>query len=163
MPRHLGGPPGVEGRLRLEGTVAFTVDGPRGRTGGSLAGDGPVLRVTADDPVAAWDAAVASAPRGPGALGALADLLSEQGLSVEVSGPGGRLATVGAGVDSAVGGAVTGSRRVRPGRPAALRPLVVASLRQGAVRRRQPLLVASAAACAVLLRRRSRRRQGRRH
>jgi hypothetical protein len=148
--------PQADGALRLEGSVAFTVDGPRGRSGGVVSGDGPVLRVTADDPVAAWDAAVGSAPRGPGALGTVADLLAAQGLSVEVDGPRGRLATVGAGVDSGVGRAVTGSRRVAPGRPAALRPLVVAQLRTGVARQRGRLLVAAVLA-VLLLGRRARR------
>lgn len=163
VPGALAGPR-PEGQPHLEGFVTFTVDGPGGGTGGTLVGAGPVLQVLAHDPLAAWDAAVGSAPRGPHGLARLADLLSEQGLSVEVSGPAGRLATVGAGVDSAVGRAVTGSRRVRPGRPAALRPLVLAQLRQGAGRQRRPLLLAAAAALLLLLgRRRLRRGQDRQH
>ena len=144
------GPP-----LRVEGSVGFVVDGPRGSTRGVVAGDGPVVRVTTDDPVAAWAAASDGAPAGPRALGDLADLLSAAGVSVELSGPGGRVATVGAGVESALGRVVTGSRHVQPGGAAAVGPLVVAQARQLAAARR-PLLVA-AAVVLVLLRARSRR------
>ncbi|CAA9352388.1 MAG: hypothetical protein AVDCRST_MAG07-3123 [uncultured Frankineae bacterium] len=143
------------GRLRLEGAVDFTVDGPLGSTAGSARGDGPVLRVTTDDPAVAWDAVAQAAP-GASALGALADALHDQGLAVEVSGPRGVLATVGAGADSALGRAVTGSRHVRPGRPAALGPLVLARLRSRA-RRRAPLLAALAAGVLLAARRRARR------
>ncbi|CAA9359819.1 MAG: hypothetical protein AVDCRST_MAG16-2963 [uncultured Frankineae bacterium] len=142
--------------LHLEGTVEFTVDGPRGPSAGVARGDGQVLRVTTDDAVAAWAAVLSAAPAGASALGALADELHGQGLAVEVSGPDGRLATVGAGADSALGRAVTGSRHVQPGRPAALRPLAVAGLRQE-VRRRRPLVLALAAVVVVTLRRRLRR------
>ncbi len=141
--------------LSLDGTVAFTVDGPGGSTGGTLVGDGPVLRVAADDPVVAWDALVGAAPRGPRALAELADALHSGGMTVEVSGPRGRLATVGAGADSALGGLVTGSRRVSPGSPAALRPLALAQLRRTA-RTRRGVLVVLAAVAVVLLRRRLR-------
>jgi hypothetical protein len=61
----------------------------------------------------------------------LADQLAAEGLSVEVTGPAGRLATIGAAADSALGRAVTGSRHVQPGRPSALRPLVLSQVRQG--------------------------------
>jgi hypothetical protein len=142
------------GRLHLEGAVDFTVDGPLGSTGGSVRGDGPVLRVTTEDPAVAWDAVAQAAPGGAPALAALADALHGQGLAVEVSGPQGVLATVGAGADSALGRALTGSRHVRPGRPAALRPLVLAQLRARA-RRRAPLLVALAVGVLLAARRRA--------
>lgn len=147
---------GPEGPLRVEGSLAFTVDGPRGSTGGLLVGDGAVLYVSADDPSAVWDAAVAGAPRAQGGLSAVADLLAESGLSVEVDGPAGHVATVGAGVDSVLGRVVAGSRRVRPGRPAALRPLVVAQVRQ-AVGGPRTVLLAAAAVLVLLGRRRGQR------
>jgi hypothetical protein len=70
-----------------------------------------------------------------------------------VTGPAGLLATVGAGADSALGRAVTGSRHVQPGRPTALRPLVLAQVRRGA-RRRRSLLLALAALAVLAARRR---------
>ena len=139
--------------LRLEGELTFTVDGPLGSTTGTARGDGTVLRVRAEDPVAAWDAVTGAAPSAAGGLGTLADQLAADGLSVEVTGPAGLLATVGAGADSALGRAVTGSRHVQPGRPAALRPLVLSQVRQG-VRRRRSLLLAIAAVAVLAARRR---------
>ena len=73
------------------------------------------------------------------------------GTQVEVTGPDGLVATVGAGVSSSVGRLLAGSRHVRLGRPAAVRPLAVAELR----RRRVPIALAAAGALvlAVVLRR----------
>jgi len=116
--------------LSLQGGLSFTVDGPGGSTAGEIVGDGPVLRVRAEDAVVAWEASVGSVSAGPAGLRRVADQLAAEGLSVEVSGPDGLLATVGAGVDSPLGRLVTGSRRVRLGRPAALRPLAVAQARR---------------------------------
>ena len=143
------------GRPRLEGAVDFTVDGPLGSTSGRARGDGSVLRVSTQDEIVAWDAVAGAAPRGASALGAFADVLHDSGLAVELSGRHGVLATVGAGADSALGRAITGSRHVRPGRPAALRPLVVAQLRAGA-RRQRPLLATLAAVVLLAARRRAR-------
>lgn len=143
--------------LSMQGGLAFTVDGPGGATAGHVVGDGAVLRVRADDPVAAWDASVGSVSTGPAALRALADALAEQGLSVEVAGPQGRLALVGAEADSAVGRLVTGTRRVQLGRPVALRPLAVAQARRSLPpRRRATVVLAVLAVIAVLRRRRAR-------
>ena len=141
--------------LSLQGGLTFTVDGPAGSTSGEIVGDGPVLRVRAEDPVAAWEASVGSVSAGPAGLRIVADQLAAEGLSVEVSGPDGPLATVGAGVDSTVGRLVTGSRRVKLGRPAALRPLAVAQVKRSVPSARTFALAlgALAAAFAALRRR----------
>ena len=139
--------------LRMEGDLSFTVDGPQGSTTGTAHADGTVLHVRAEDPVAAWDAVAGAAPSAAGGLGVLADQLAAEGLSVEVTGPAGRLATVGAGADSALGRVVTGSRHVQPGASSALRPLVLSQVRQGA-RRRRSLLLALAAVAVLATRRR---------
>ena len=139
--------------LRLEGELSFTVDGPQGSTTGTAHADGTVLHVRAEDPVAAWDALAGAAPSAAEGVGTLADQLAAEGLSVEVTGPAGRLATVGAGADSALGRAVTGSRHVAPGSPTALRPLVLSQVRQG-VRRRRSLLLTIAAVAVLAARRR---------
>ena len=117
--------------LDLQGGLSFSVDGPGGSTSGTVVGDGSVLRVLADDPVAALDGVLGSVPTGTAALRAIADSLAEQGLAVEVSGPDGRLALVGAGADSAIAKALIGSRRVQLGSASALRPLAVAQVRRG--------------------------------
>jgi hypothetical protein len=142
--------------LDLQGELSFTVDGPGGSTSGTVVGDGAVLRVRAEDPVAAWDSVLGSVSTGPGALRTVADGLAGEGLSIAVSGPHGLLAVVGAGADSGVSGLLLGSRRVQLGRPAALRPLAVAQLRRG-LRRPDVLAVAAGVVTAVVLRRRSRR------
>ena len=143
--------------LRMEGELSFTVDGPQGSTTGTAHADGTVLHVRAEDPLAAWDAVAGAAPSAAGGLGILADQLAAEGLSVQVTGPRGRLATVGAGADSALGRAVTGSRHVQPGSPGALRPLVLSQVRRG-VRRRRSLLLAIAAVAVLVARRRTRGR-----
>jgi hypothetical protein len=65
---------------------------------------------------------------------------------VEVTGPHGLVATVGAGVDSPLGRVLAGSRRVRLGRPAAVRPLAVAQARRTSGRLARPALIVLGAA-----------------
>ena len=139
--------------LALQGDLRFTVDGPGGSSSGTVEGDGAVLRVRAQDPVAAWDGLLGSVSTGPSALRAVADALAQEGLSVEVSGPRGLLALVGAEADSAVGRTVTGSRHVQLGRPAALRPLAVAQARRALTTRRLGAGAALLLVLAVLRRR----------
>ena len=142
--------------LDLQGDLSFTVEGPGGSTSGTVVGDGTVLRVRAEDPVAAWDGIFGSVSTGPAALRKVADGLADEGLSVEVTGPHGLLALVGADVDSGVGRLLTGSRRVRLGSPGALRPLVVAQVRRSLTRARV-LTVVAGVVVTVVLRRRTRR------
>ena len=142
--------------LDLQGDLSFTVEGPGGSTSGTVVGDGTVLRVRAEDPVAAWDGIFGSVSTGPAALRKVADGLADEGLSVEVTGPHGLLALVGADADSAVGRLLTGSRRVRLGSPGALRPLVVAQVRRSLTRARV-LTVVAGVVVTVVLRRRTRR------
>ena len=139
--------------LSLQGGLTFTVDGPAGSTCGEIVGDGPVLRVRADDPVVAWEASVGSVSTGPSALRGVADALAGEGLSIEVTGPRGRLALVGAGADSPVGRRLLGSRRVQLGSPAALRPLALAAVRRAMTPARTAGLAALIVVLAVLRRR----------
>ena len=109
--------------LQLTADLALTVDGHQAR----LTGNGTDLLLTASHPVALWRSA-ASVPwpvgvtvgSGPRALGGLAAALSDAGLHLDVTGPRGRIAELGRGVDSGVGRGVTGSRAVRFGSPRAL-------------------------------------------
>ena len=139
--------------LDLQGGLSFTVDGPGGSTAGTVEGDGAVLRVHADDPVAAWDGLLDSVSTGPSALRGVADALADEGLSIEVTGPRGRLALVGAGADSPVGRLLLGSRRVQLGSPAALRPLALAQARRAVTPARAAGLAALLVVLAVLRRR----------
>lgn len=122
--------PPLDIRLAVKGDLQFRVDGPAGSTAGTVTGRGDTVAVHADDPVAAWDAALGSPAVGPAVLQAVAGLLHDQGVLVAVRGPAGLVAEVGAGVDSRVGRLLTGSRRVRLGAPAAVRPLAVAQARR---------------------------------
>ena len=143
--------------LDLQGEVSFSVDGPGGATTGTMIGDGVVLRVHTEDPVAAWDGAVGSVSTGPRALREVADRLAGEGLSIEVSGPRGRLVVVGAEADSGVGRLLIGSRRVQLGGVGALRPLAVAQAKRTlAPHRRTVLLVSAVVAAALAVRRRVR-------
>ena len=144
--------------LSFDGDLTFSVEGPGGTTEGTVTGDGPVLRVHADDPVAAWDGVLGSVSTGPAVLSKVADLLHGEGAVLEVSGPAGVVATVGAGVESPLGRVLAGSRHVRLGRPAAVRPLALAQARRtagGAVR--SPLVLVAVAALVAWAVRRTRR------
>ena len=131
--------------LAFDGRLSFTVDGPDGSTAGTVVGDGSALRVHADDPVVAWDAALGSVSTGTAVLSAVAGHLHDEGLRLEVTGPAGRVASVGAGVDSPVGRLLAGSRRVSLGRPSAVRPLAVAQARRSLAGRGLPGVVVAAA------------------
>ena len=116
--------------LGFEGDLTFSVDGPGGASAGTVRGQGRTLHVSASDPVAAWDAALGASTTGPAALARVARLLHDEGAVLEVTGPSGRVASVGAGIDSPLGRLLAGSRHVRLGRPAAVRPLAVAQARR---------------------------------
>lgn len=144
--------------LAFDGDLAFEVQGPAGATAGRVSGHGSTLRVAADDPVVAWDAALGSVSTGPALLRAVAGHLYDEGVVVQVTGPGGLVATVGAGVDSPLGRVATGSRHVRLGRAAAVRPLAVAQARRTARGLARPAAVLAAVAAALwAVRRRVRR------
>ncbi|SDP34319.1 hypothetical protein SAMN05660199_03673 [Klenkia soli] len=93
-----------------------------GGTTARLTGDGADLVLASTDPIGLWRAvtdlpwpAGATARSGPRAVGELAGLLAAQGLHVDVTGPHGRVAELGAGVSSPLGRALTGSSAVRAG------------------------------------------------
>ncbi len=148
--------------LAVEGGISFTVEGPAGATSGTVTGDGGTVRVHAEDPAAAWDAALGSVSTGPAVLSAVADRLHDEGLVLEVVGPAGLVATVGAGVRSPLGRLLAGSRRVRLGRPAAVRPLAVAQARRTARGLARPAALVLAAGGALAALRRTAAGRGRR-
>ncbi len=144
-------------RLDVVADLTVDLDGvPATLTGG---GGGRLVLASAD-PGALWAALTrAGLPAGAGrvdaarALGRFADGLREAGVRLEVRGPRGELAVLGAGVDSAAGRLGTGSSALRPGGPGVLGRLLLADLR------RRPLARAGAAALlavavAVVARRR---------
>ena len=103
-----------------------------------LTGDGSQLTLAASDPLALWRAVAGTSwpagvtlRSGRAALGELGDGLADRGLHVDVTGPHGRIAELGAGVASPVGRALTGSTTVRPGTPRTVAATVRAGRRPG--------------------------------
>ncbi|CAJ64001.1 MULTISPECIES: hypothetical protein [Frankia] len=117
---------------RFSGDVAFSVEDGSGPVGGRLQASGDRIRITTHQPGRLWSVAgdllaalppgalPASVPTGRAGLRELADVLAAEGMTVEVHGPAGPLVTIGADVDSRLGGLTVGSRRVEPTLPAAL-------------------------------------------
>ncbi len=134
----------VPARLEVTADLALTVDGHQAR----LTGSGTDLRLTASDPVALWRSAAGvpwpvgvTVGSGPRALGGLASALTDAGLHLDVTGPRGRVAELGRGVDSGLGRGLTGSRSVRFGSPRTLAATV----------RREPLPWRSVAVGALVV------------
>ncbi len=112
-------------QLWVEADITFSMNGAEG----TVTADGQVVTVRVSEPARL----VLALPRGAGRVSQVADLLSSSGLRVEVQGPSGLLARAGSGVDSPLGGWVTGSRHVAPGSVQSLAPVVAARLRRPAV------------------------------
>ena len=137
--------------LEFTSDLVFTVDGADGsRATGRVEGDGRVLRVVTTDAAVVWGAALGSSTTGPRVLDAVARRLADEGAVLEVTGPDGVVATVGAGVDSPVGRLLAGSRHVRLGRPRAVAPLARARAAQLAGQPRGRAALAAAALAALL-------------
>jgi hypothetical protein len=137
-------------RLNIFADLQIVADGQSA----SLVGDGQVLTFTAEAPQQLWanlqqlpvPAGIRSV-RGVRALGQVAELLGDQGLELHVVGPAGELAHLGRGARSWWGRALTGSSRISVGSAAALRPVVLASVRRS--RLFWPVLAALASGVAV--------------
>ncbi len=134
-----GTPLEVSADLRLRVTTS------RGdSTTAHLTGEGRRLRVDVERP----DVLLAAVD--PRDVGKVADLLAASGITVQVVGPDGPAATVGAGASSAFGRVVTGSRNVAPVPRAAAR-LVLSTRTQRVLAAFVP---AALAVLAAVLRRR---------
>ncbi len=117
------------GPLSVTADLALTVDGRQAR----LTGSGSDLTLTSADPVGLWRSAAevpwpvgVTVGHGPRALGGLGEALAEVGLHLDITGPHGRVAELGRGVDSGLGRGLTGSRGVRLGSPRTLAATVAA-------------------------------------
>ncbi len=109
---------------RIEADLRLAVTAPDGRsTTAHAVGEGSTLRVETPHP----DVLLAAVDRGD--VGPLADALDAAGISVSVSGPDGRVATIGSSASSRVGKLLTGSAnaevRVRDVLPRAAGPVAV--------------------------------------
>ena len=136
------------GQILVTADLSFTVDLGHGPIEGHVDADGgTTIRVTTDDADAVFVAATSVPEIGDKALPFLADTLADNGLSMEVVGPQGRVATVGSGASSRWGRLLTGSSAVAPGDPQAVRALVLAQIKRDRVR----IGVAAAAVVAVVV------------
>lgn len=109
---------------RIEADLRLAVTTPDGRsTTAHAVGEGSTLRVETPRP----DVLLAAVDRAD--VGPLADALDAAGISVSVSGPNGRVATIGSAASSRVGKLLTGSAntevRVREVLPRAAGPVAV--------------------------------------
>ena len=125
----------------------------------TLTGDGDRLVLATNRPGALWDA-LASAPvpirvgsaSGPTGVGRVAEALREAGLNLDVRGPRGTVASLGAGVDSALGRVLAGSSALRPGAPAAVAPLLWHAVSQRPAARTAAIALAIAAGLVAVRR-----------
>jgi hypothetical protein len=136
----------VTGRpLRVDSDLSFSVDGPSGKSSGRLSAAGSTVTISLTNPAAAIGSAMNSGSPQAAAVG---HFLASAGVTVDVVGPRGPVMTVGAGVDSAFGALLSGTRHLRLGSPRAIAPLVRARLTPPARVRR--LLAVAAAALLIL-------------
>ncbi len=145
------------GPFAVRADLTLQADGVTAR----LTGDGDRLTLDASDPWALWRAAAAlpwpvgtTVSRGPSVLGDLGTALAAHGLHVDVTGPGGRVAELGAGVTSPLGRLLTGSTAVRPGSARTVAATVSAGVTASTGGRRALGVGLVAVLVAVVLRRR---------
>ncbi|MCO7221286.1 hypothetical protein [Klenkia sp. PcliD-1-E] len=145
------------GPFAVRADLTLQADGVTAR----LTGDGDRLTLDASDPWALWRAAAVlpwpvgpTTGRGPSVLGDLGSALAQQGLHVDVTGPGGRVAELGAGVTSPLGRLLTGSTAVRPGSARTVAATVTSGLTASPRGRRAVALGLAVVVAAVVLRRR---------
>ncbi|WP_409333089.1 hypothetical protein [Trujillonella humicola] len=137
------------GPLHLSGELSLDVDG----VGVQVHAEGTQVRIVADDVgtfvTRVREAATARSGVAPGRrdLGGLAEALAARGITAHLESPTRPVAVAGAGVDSAAGGLLLGTRLVRPGAAA----VVVAA---GRGRRLLAAVGVAAVLVAVLVRRR---------
>lgn len=114
--------------MPLEFTSDLVVESADGLVG-RVTGEGSTLRVTTDDPGRFVDELRAAGPSDVRGVGRVADFLADEGVSVTISGPRGDVLTLGAEASSLLGRLTTGTRRIAPGRPLAVAPLVRGQVR----------------------------------
>ena len=124
------------GRLDVQADLTLDVDGVTAR----LHSQGDRLVLASDHPERVWSSAVSALlPAGlvlldgPRGIAAVARALAGIGVRLDVEGPRGVVASLGAGVSSTVGRVLTGSDAVRPGAPLAVLALAWQARRRAVV------------------------------
>lgn len=133
--------------LRIDSDLTFSVDGPSGSSTGRVDAAESKVTISVTNPAAVVGSVLGNRPQNATAIG---DLLAQSGVTVEVVGPRGPVISVGAGVDSAVGALLSGSRHLRLGSLRAAAPLLRARLMLPTPARR-PLAVAAASVLTLVV------------
>ena len=133
--------------LRIHSNLTFSVDGPSGSSTGRVDAAESKVTISVANPAAVIGSAMGNRPQYAAVIG---DLLAQSGVTVEVVGPQGPVMSVGAGVDSAVGALLSGTRHLRLGSLRATAPLIRAQLKLPTQARR-PLAVAAASVLTLLI------------
>lgn len=133
--------------LRVDSNLTFSVDGPSGSSTGRVDAAGSKVTIAVTNPAAVIGSALGNRPQDAAAIG---DLLAQSGVTVEVVGPQGPVMSVGAGVDSAVGALLGGTRHLRLGSLRATAPLLRARLMLP-TRARRPLAVTAASVLTLVI------------
>ncbi|HVV29776.1 MAG TPA: hypothetical protein VHC41_02755, partial [Mycobacteriales bacterium] len=110
----------------IDNDLQFGID----TTMGTLTRVGDLIIIRTEDPVGVWDAVTTSVSTGQPAVAAVAEELAAQAVTVEITGPDGMVARLGAGVDSSRGLLGAGSRKVELGDRHATAALVRTRLRR---------------------------------
>lgn len=97
---------GLPAGLAVDADLQLQVSTATGTTTARVTGSGQRLRVESERP----ELLLAAVDRAD--VGRVADLLADAGITVDVRGPRGSLASIGAGASDRFGQVVTGSRRV---------------------------------------------------
>jgi len=118
-----------------------------------LVGDGTALVLHTDSPLQFWSTINGAALRsgvgrvsGPRALGRAADVLTQAGITIDVTGPGGMIVRLGEGAGSVLGRVTTGSPAVQFGSV----PVLASTLSAQVPVRRYGLAAAGALVLAAL-------------
>jgi len=136
------------GPLRIDSNLTFSVDGPSGSSTGRVDACGTKVTISVTDPVMLLRSALGNRSHFPAVVG---DLLAEAGVTVEVVHPQGPIVMVGAGVDSAIGALLSGTRHLRLGSLRAAAPLARARLVPPSAQVHRPLAVAAASLLALII------------
>ena len=137
----------IDRQLHVDSELTFAVDSPAGASTGTVQASGSRVTVRTSDPVAVMGAVMDAG--GASSASAVGPLLADLGLTVDVVGPRGLVVSMGAGVESANGALVSGTRHVRFGSARSVGPLALARIRRPDVGR--PVTIGAVALVALVV------------